>query len=261
MPLSSRGIVLQGATKGVGKSLTLLALYCFFQREGLKAAPLKVVEDGELTKMAGNRWISSSIWYQQKSMGQKILEEMNPFFCQRDAYFLRNQPIALEGEALSYKIREEMKRSKASLGREYDLLLIEGTGSPGDIHDRRRAISSAILSGSDSCPIILIADIDRGGSFASLYGSLQVLSLMERKRVKGFLFNGFRGNKESLLPGLEWLEKKTSIPVLGVLPYLEKEMVRGCERGERESAEEVGEAFLSHIDAPLLRRLVKRKIN
>jgi adenosylcobyric acid synthase len=103
---------------------------------------------------------------------------------------------------------------------QYDALVVEGAGSPAEINLRDRDIANMGYAEAVDCPVILIADIDRGGVFAHLVGTLALLSPSERARVAGFVINKFRGDIALLQPGLDWLERETGKPVLGVLPYL-----------------------------------------
>src|SRR5690606_38709285 len=110
--------------------------------------------------------------------------------------------------------------SYARLQQQYDVILVEGAGSPAEINLRDRDIANMGFAEAVDCPVILVADIDRGGVFAHLVGTLELLSPSERARVKGFVINRFRGDIGLLQSGLDWLEARTGRPVLGVLPYL-----------------------------------------
>jgi adenosylcobyric acid synthase len=110
--------------------------------------------------------------------------------------------------------------SWARLCAGYDCIVVEGAGSPAEINLRDRDIANMGFAEAVDCPVILVADIDRGGVFAHLVGTLELLSPGERERVKGFVINRFRGDMSLLESGLDWLEARTGKPVLGVLPYL-----------------------------------------
>jgi adenosylcobyric acid synthase len=110
--------------------------------------------------------------------------------------------------------------SHARLVHAYDVVVVEGAGSPAEINLRDRDIANMGYAEAVDCPVILVADIDRGGVFAHLVGTLAVLAPSERDRIAGFVINRFRGDIALLEPGLDWLRRETGKPVLGVLPYL-----------------------------------------
>jgi adenosylcobyric acid synthase len=99
-------------------------------------------------------------------------------------------------------------------------VVVEGAGSPAEINLRDRDVANMGFAEAVDCPVIIVADIDRGGVFAHLVGTLDLLSKSEQQRVLGFVINRFRGDMGILQPGIEWLEKRTGKPVFGVLPYL-----------------------------------------
>jgi adenosylcobyric acid synthase len=110
--------------------------------------------------------------------------------------------------------------SLAELSRSYEIVIIEGAGSPAEINLYDRDIANMRVAQSVDAPIILIGDIERGGVFASLYGTVQLLPAEDRRRIKGFIINKFRGDEKLLESGVTQLEKLTGIPVLGIIPYV-----------------------------------------
>src|SRR5262249_31311223 len=120
------------------------------------------------------------------------------------------KPVAFEAVLESY----------ARLKAAYDTIFVEGAGSPAEVNLRERAIANMGFAEAVACPVVLVADIDRGGVFAHLTGTLACLSASEQARVRGFIINRFRGDPGLLKPGLDWLEARTGKPVLGVVPYL-----------------------------------------
>lgn len=115
---------------------------------------------------------------------------------------------------------EAVLASHGRLAAAYRVVMVEGAGSPAEINLRANDIANMGFAEAVDCPVILVADIDRGGVFAHLVGTLELLSDSERERVKGFVINRFRGDIALLQPGLDWLEARTGKPVLGVLPYV-----------------------------------------
>ena len=110
--------------------------------------------------------------------------------------------------------------SHARLSEAYPVVMVEGAGSPAEINLRANDIANMGFAEAVDCPVLLIADINRGGVFAHLVGTLELLSPTEQARVKGFIINRFRGDIALLQPGLDWLEARTGKPVVGVLPYI-----------------------------------------
>jgi len=110
--------------------------------------------------------------------------------------------------------------SHERLKQQYDYIIVEGAGSPAEINLRENDIANMGFAEAVDCPVVIVADIDRGGVFAHLVGTLDLLSQSEQDRVVGFVINRFRGDIKLLESGLDWLEERTNKPVLGVLPYL-----------------------------------------
>jgi adenosylcobyric acid synthase len=127
---------------------------------------------------------------------------------------------AVTYHAYKAQARAAVHASHARLAAAYEVVLVEGAGSPAEINLRDNDIANMGFAEAVDCPVLLIADIDRGGVFAHLVGTLALLSASEQRRVAGFVINRFRGDLALLRPGIDWLEAHTGKPVLGVLPYL-----------------------------------------
>lgn len=133
---------------------------------------------------------------------------------------VHSQMTAREYHAFKPRAMEFVLESLTSLAKDYELIVIEGAGSPAEINLREGDIVNMGLAEKIDSPVILVGDIDRGGVFASIVGTFELLSASERARVKGIIINKFRGDKSLLTPGLEFLEERLNIPVLGVVPHL-----------------------------------------
>jgi adenosylcobyric acid synthase len=228
-----RVLMLQGTASDVGKSVITTALCRIFTQDGYRTAPYKsqnmalnsyVTEDGkEIGRAQG---------VQAEACGIIATTDMNPILIKpvKDMF----SQIVVHGEPFQQMSASDYRNhflptAKATvmdalnrLREQYDVVLMEGAGSPAEINLKSRDIVNMNLAGWADAPVLLIADIDRGGVFAFIVGTLELLEPHERERVKGFIINKFRGDITLLEPGLSWLTERTGIPVLGVLPYIEE---------------------------------------
>lgn len=228
---SAAVLMLQGTASDVGKSVITAALCRIFMQDGFRTAPFKsqnmalnsyVTEDGkEIGRAQG---------MQAEACGIAATTDMNPILIKptgdmHSQIVVHGRPLA-NMSASDYRSRylptakETVMEALGRLRSAYDIVVMEGAGSPAEINLKDRDIVNMNLAGWADAPVVLVADIDRGGVFAFLVGTLELLEPQERGRVKGFIINKFRGDLALLQPGLDWLEKRTGIPVLGVLPYM-----------------------------------------
>lgn len=227
----TQAIMLQGTASDVGKSMLVAGLCRIFYQDGLRTAPFK----------SQNMALNSGITPDGKEMGRAQIFQaeaagiapdvrMNPILLKptsdRKAQIVLMGEVASNMDAVSYhdykpKLREQIISVYQSLAQEYDVLVLEGAGSPAEINLRDRDIVNMGMAEMAQCPVILVADIDRGGVFASIYGTLALLQDHERARVKGVIINKFRGDVALLYSGIEQIEALTNVPVLGVMPWLE----------------------------------------
>ena len=223
-------IMVQGATSSAGKSLLCTGLCRYFYKKGLKVFPFKsqnmsrnafVDEDGHK--------IATAQVQQAFACNRKPDVKMNPVLLipKTDV----GSTVVLFGEEFKdMKAREYFEYKKellpiiektfSEIESENDIVVVEGAGSPAEINLRENDIVNMGLAKLVDLPVILVADIDRGGVFASLYGTVMLLSENERKRIKGLVINKFRGDKTLLDSGIEQIEKLTGIPVIGTIPYV-----------------------------------------
>ena len=223
-------IMVQGATSSAGKSLLCTGLCRYFYKKGLKVFPFKsqnmsrnayVDEDGHK--------IATAQVQQAFACNRKPDVKMNPVLLipKTDV----GSTVVLFGEEFKdMKAREYFEYKKellpiiektfSEIESENDIVVVEGAGSPAEINLRENDIVNMGLAELVDLPVILVADIDRGGVFASLYGTVMLLSENERNRIKGLVMNKFRGDKTLLDSGIEEIEKLTGIPVIGTIPYV-----------------------------------------
>ncbi|HJW25062.1 MAG TPA: cobyric acid synthase [Rhodocyclaceae bacterium] len=228
--MHSRSLMVQGTTSDAGKSILVAALCRILKRRGVAVAPFKpqnMALNSAVTEDGGE--IGRAQALQALAAGLKPHTDFNPVLLKpttdRNAQVIIHGKVAADFDARDYheykpRAMGAVLASWDRLLSRYDCVLVEGAGSPAEINLRDRDIANMGFAEAVDCPVILVADIDRGGVFAHLVGTLELLSASEQARVKGFVINRFRGDIGLLEPGLEWLEERTGKPVLGVLPYL-----------------------------------------
>ena len=223
-------IMVQGTMSGAGKSLLCAALCRIFAQDGYRVAPFK----------SQNMALNSFVTRDGLEMGRAQVVQAQAAGIEPD---VRMNPILLKPSSdvgsqviVHGEVRGQMKaadyfRHKKelipdilsayhSLAQEVDVIVIEGAGSPAEINLKADDIVNMGLAKLVDAPVLLAGDIDRGGVFAQLYGTVELLEPEERARIRGLIINKFRGDVEILRPGLAMLEEKTHLPVLGVVPYL-----------------------------------------
>lgn len=228
--MQHKNIMIQGTASSVGKSIITAGICRILHEDGYKVAPFK----------SQNMSLNSFITSEGKEMGraQVVQSEaacieprvsMNPILLKpsgtRKAQVIINGEVYKDMSAMEYhKFKPELKNIVKEiyneLEDEFDYVVLEGAGSPAEINLRENDIVNMGMAELVDAPVILVGDIDRGGVFASLAGTIQLLSEEERKRVKGVIINKFRGDVEILKPGLKMIEDIINIPVLGVVPYI-----------------------------------------
>lgn len=227
----AKTIMIQGTTSSAGKSLLVTALCRIFYEDGCKTAPFK----------SQNMALNSFITDEALEMGRAQVVQaeaccvqpkttMNPILLKPTTD--KKSQVIIEGRVFKnmdaaeyHEYKKELKdiilRNFNKLSESFDVVVLEGAGSPAEINLRENDIVNMGMAEMADSPVIIVADIDRGGVFASLVGTIFLLSNEEKKRVKGVVINKFRGDIKLLEPGLKQLEEIIKIPVLGVIPYLD----------------------------------------
>lgn len=230
-PDSQPTLMVQGTSSDAGKSLLVTALCRIYARQGHPVAPFKpqnMALNSAVTADGGEIGRAQAV--QALAAGLAPSVHFNPVLLKPNSD--TGCQVILQGRALGNMEAEayhDYKQiamatvldSHQRLRQQYARIIVEGAGSPAEINLRAGDIANMGFAEVVDCPVILIADIDRGGVFAQLVGTLALLSESERARVQGFVINKFRGELALLQSGLDWLEQQTGKPVLGVIPYLQ----------------------------------------
>jgi adenosylcobyric acid synthase len=224
-------IMVQGTTSDAGKSTLVTALCRWAYRNGYHVVPFKpqnMALNSAVTMDGGEIGRSQAV--QAYACHLQPHTDMNPVLLKPSSdtgaqVLIHGHPIdTMEAQTYhDYKTvaMSAVLESHERLSKQYELIIVEGAGSPAEVNLRDRDIANMGFAEKVDCPVILVADIDRGGVFAHLVGTLQLLSESEQQRVVGFVINRFRGDIALLQSGLDWIESYTGKPVLGVLPYLQ----------------------------------------
>ncbi|OAJ95735.1 cobyric acid synthase [Vibrio bivalvicida] len=230
MQSTIKALMVQGTTSDAGKSVLVAGLCRVLARKKVKVAPFKpqnMALNSAVTPDGGEIGRAQAV--QALACNIESSVHMNPVLLKPNTDM--GAQVILQGkatttvDAIGYRSYKKVAlpvvmESFSILQSKYESVLIEGAGSPAEINLRENDIANMGFAEEADVPVIIVADIDRGGVFAHLYGTLALLSESEQKRIKGFVINRFRGDISLLQSGLDWLEEKTGKPVIGVLPYL-----------------------------------------
>ena len=221
-------IMVQGTMSNAGKSFLVAGLCRVFMQDGYRTAPFKS------QNMALNSYITKdgleigrAQAMQAEAAGIEPTVEMNPILLKPTSnvgsQVIVNGEVLGNMKAMDYyankkQLVPEIEKAFEKLSDEYDIIVIEGAGSPAEINLKENDIVNMGMARIGKAPVLLCGDIDRGGVFASLYGTVKLLEDEEQSMIKGLIINKFRGDVEILKPGLQMIEEKTGIPVVGVVP-------------------------------------------
>ncbi len=227
--MQAKAIMVQGTGSDVGKSILVCALCRIFQQEGLKVAPFKAqnMSNNSYITMDGKEMGRAQV-AQAEAAGLRPSVEMNPILLKPTGnngsqVITMGRPLRHMTAGEYYQNKNMMldiaKQAYARLKGQYDIIVIEGAGSPSEINLKDSDIVNMKIAETADAPVLLVTDIERGGAFAWVVGTLELLDSDERERVCGVIINKFRGDMKILQSGVNMLENRIDKPVLGVIPY------------------------------------------
>lgn len=229
--MEAKTIMIQGTGSGVGKSVIAASLCRILWQDGHSVAPFKsqnMALNSYVTNEGGEMGRAQVVQAQASAIEPTV--DMNPILLKPSAdcvaqVIIKGRPYknmnAKEYDNFKAQALNTVQRSLKNLMSKYDYVVIEGAGSPAEVNLQPTDIVNMKIANLAQAPVILVGDIDRGGVFASLIGTMELLPDNDKDRVAGFIINRFRGDLDLLLPGLRFLEERTRLPVIGVIPYFD----------------------------------------
>ncbi len=266
--------MIQGTSSGAGKTTLVAALCRIFSNAGYRVAPFKSQNMSNFSYKGKDFEISRAQAIQAVAARAEITPDMNPILLKprgnywssvflRGKYYKRLHANEYYKKFVLSKGLELVSKSLHTLQKKYDLVILEGAGSPAEINLEKFDIANMGIAEKTNIPVILITDIERGGSFASIVGTLELLDKKHRKLVKGFVFNKFRGDLTILKPGFKKIKQKTGKPVFGTLPMVKFSLPEEDSLGVKPKEIAWNKRNLKKIDLEIekLSKLVKLNLN
>lgn len=228
-------IMIQGTTSSAGKSIMCTGLCRIFKEDGYDIYPFKSQNmSSKFYTTKDGKMMSTAQALQAIAAGIEPSPDMNPILLIPNSD--NGSMVVLNGEEIknmdardyfSYRknLREKIEQKYRSIESKMDIVVIEGAGSPAEINLKENDIVNMGMAKIADSPVLLVTDIDRGGAFAALYGTVMLLEPEERARIKGLIINKFRGDRTLLESGIKMIEELLNIPVIGVIPYIQLELV------------------------------------
>ena len=269
-----KSLMIQGTSSGAGKSTLVTALCRIFADKGFSVAPFKSQNMSNFSYLGKGFEISRAQAIQALGARCEISPDLNPILLKPLGNYYSN--VFLQGKrfkkmhATEYYQRfvktQGLKiavNSLINLQKKHDFVILEGAGSPAEINLDKFDIANMKMAEKANSPVLLVTDIDRGGSFASILGTLQLLDIKYRKLVKGFVLNKFRGDLKILKPGFKIIKQKTGKPILGTIPMTNFSLPEEDSLGVKPKALSWNKKNIAKMDTEIekLSKLVKSNIN
>lgn len=270
----AQALMIQGTSSGAGKTTLVTALCRIFSNSGYRVAPFKSQNMSSYSYKEDGFEISRAQAIQAIAARAKIDPHMNPILLKplgnyRSSVFVKGKfyrKMYAKDYYNKFVLTKGLKAAKESLEwlqQNYDLIIIEGAGSPAEFNLEKYDIANMRMAEYSHAPVILVSDIDKGGSFASIIGTLELLESKYRKLIQGFVINKFRGDMSILRPSLRKLRQKTGKPVLGTIPLLNFDIPEEDSLHANPKQVNWNKKYLQSLDVEIenLSRVVKTSLN
>jgi len=269
-----KSLMVQGTSSGAGKTILVVALCRIFSDAGYNVAPFKSQNMSNYVYRGNGFEISRAQAIQAIAARCKITPDLNPILLKprgnyyslvylRGKRFRKMHAIEFYNKFVNTKGINLVKGSLKTLTKDHDLIILEGAGSPAEINLQKFDIANMKIAEHTKSPVLLITDIDRGGSFASIVGTLALLDKKYQKLVKGFVINKFRGDLNILKPGFSKLTQITKKPVFGVIPMTKLDLPEEDSLNGKAKGLSWNKKNVDKIDREIdkLSKLVKKSLN
>src|SRR3972149_1842512 len=270
----SKALMIQGTSSGAGKTTLVTALCRIFANSGYRVAPFKSQNMSSYSYKKNGFEISRAQAIQAIAARAEIDPRMNPILLMPLGNY--SSKVLVQGKFYKkmyakdyyekFALSKGLKTATESLDwlqQNYDLIIMEGAGSPAEFNLEKYDIANMRMAEYLSAPVILVADIDKGGSFASIVGTMELIDRKYRKFIKGFVINKFRGDMRILRPSLKKLRKKTEKPILGTIPLLKFDIPEEDSLHANPKQVHWNKKYLQSLDIEIenLSRTVKASLN
>jgi len=269
-----KSLMVQGTSSGAGKTILVVALCRIFSDAGYNVAPFKSQNMSNYVYRGNGFEISRAQAIQAIAARCKITPDLNPILLKprgnyyslvylRGKRFRKMHATEFYNKFVNTKGINLVKDSLKTLTNDHDLIILEGAGSPAEINLQKFDIANMKIAEHTKSPVLLITDIDRGGSFASIVGTLALLDKKHQKLVKGFIINKFRGDLNILKPGFSKLTQSTKKPVFGVIPMIKLDLPEEDSLSGKAKGLSWNKKNIDKIDREIdkLSKLVKKSLN